>query len=605
MTTGMRSGSGGGWRHGGVSWWLGVRRDGDLTGRQATIASLWRPRRSGPTVEERARPCRQRDESSGPGPRARRTGRGLLPDGFLFGVATAGFQVEGGYNGPGEPANNWLAWEQVGRVEPVGRRRRLLGASRGGPRPGGRPRVRQLPAGRRVGPGGARRRTVSTGPPSTATWRSSTACVERGMAPLVTLHHFTHPAWLGEDLWLRPDAAGPVRRRGRGSSSPRSPRRCATGSPSTSSTSWPSMTYVTRRRSPRAGRAAFADAAVALDNLLAAHVLGLRRHPRRATRRRGDHQQLLPHVYEYDRLLVDLLLARSHGVERGDLDDWIAERRRRPLRPAARPRASARRCCAGPAPGSPPTGRPAPGSSAPRRALDALEASPHERTLDVLGIDYYDPLAARHFRLPGHRTAGGRSPLPARELWDDPPDPAGLTRWLGVQHALAPGLPLWVVENGMCNRVRRRPVLRPARRLGPAPVPAGEPGRGGRRRRRRRARRGLLALVAGRQLRVGLLRAALRPLRGRPRPRRARAAAWLETDAMGRDSAGTYRSDHRPDCGPGDRSVLDPGVIRRPVSARPGGTGRPGPARPRPRSGAPGRPAGSRAEMAPTPCPVG
>ncbi len=46
--------------------------------------------------------------------------RPLLPDGFVFGVATAGYQVEGGFNGPGEPSNNWLPWEQVGRVEPSG-----------------------------------------------------------------------------------------------------------------------------------------------------------------------------------------------------------------------------------------------------------------------------------------------------------------------------------------------------------------------------------------------------------------------------------------------------------------------------------------------------
>ena len=43
-----------------------------------------------------------------------------LPDGFRFGVATSGFQTEGGYNGPGQPANNWLEWERSGRVEPVG-----------------------------------------------------------------------------------------------------------------------------------------------------------------------------------------------------------------------------------------------------------------------------------------------------------------------------------------------------------------------------------------------------------------------------------------------------------------------------------------------------
>ena len=39
---------------------------------------------------------------------------------FLFGVATAGFQIEGGYNGRGEPRNNWFRWEAEGRVEPAG-----------------------------------------------------------------------------------------------------------------------------------------------------------------------------------------------------------------------------------------------------------------------------------------------------------------------------------------------------------------------------------------------------------------------------------------------------------------------------------------------------
>src|SRR5580698_10584486 len=43
-----------------------------------------------------------------------------LPPGFRFGVSTAGFQIEGGFNGPGEPANNWAGWERAGRVEPSG-----------------------------------------------------------------------------------------------------------------------------------------------------------------------------------------------------------------------------------------------------------------------------------------------------------------------------------------------------------------------------------------------------------------------------------------------------------------------------------------------------
>src|SRR6476620_5170234 len=43
-----------------------------------------------------------------------------LPEGFRFGVATAGFQVEGHFNGPGEARNNWYGWERDGRVEPSG-----------------------------------------------------------------------------------------------------------------------------------------------------------------------------------------------------------------------------------------------------------------------------------------------------------------------------------------------------------------------------------------------------------------------------------------------------------------------------------------------------
>ena len=49
-----------------------------------------------------------------------RSGPVALPEGFLFGVATAGFQIEGGFNGPGEPANNWARWEAGGRIEPSG-----------------------------------------------------------------------------------------------------------------------------------------------------------------------------------------------------------------------------------------------------------------------------------------------------------------------------------------------------------------------------------------------------------------------------------------------------------------------------------------------------
>ena len=54
---------------------------------------------------------------------ARRTDEtSLLGDGFLVGVATSGFQIEGGFNGDGEPHNNWSGWEGIGPDRALGRR---------------------------------------------------------------------------------------------------------------------------------------------------------------------------------------------------------------------------------------------------------------------------------------------------------------------------------------------------------------------------------------------------------------------------------------------------------------------------------------------------
>ena len=152
--------------------------------------------------------CEAGAMTPGPGPTPPEGGDragGILPEGFHFGVATAGFQVEGGFNGPGEPGNNWLRWEQVGRVEPSGNavgfwdrpeealdRAAGLGCdsfrlglewARVEPRPG------EVDDRALAGYG-----EIIDG------------CIQRGLEPLVTLHHFTHPSWLGEDFWLRPDA---------------------------------------------------------------------------------------------------------------------------------------------------------------------------------------------------------------------------------------------------------------------------------------------------------------------------------------------------------------------------------------------------------------
>ena len=507
--------------------------------------------------------------SSSTHPAAEGTAGPGLPDDFVFGVATAGFQVEGGFNGPGEPANNWLPWEQVGRVEPSGNavgfwehpeesldRAAALGCSS----------FRLGVEWARVFPedGGADAGALAS---YVAIVRG---CLDRGMEPLVTLHHFTHPAWLGDDFWLRPDAPDRYRAWVEVAVEALAPwvRWWVTINEINVLTtcSWLLGMF------PPGRFLAFEDAAIATDHLLTAHVRGYEVIHRVRPDAVVTTNNSCVSAYAYDRMLTDVLLVRSAGVERSRVDPWLTDRAREHdvlLPPSGVIEWAVRRLGAATAPYRRRGGAPGTGGGAgrgglfhrrapvPRRAVDAVYDSPHERTLDVLGVDWYDPTVSRHFRLPGHHTAGGRSSHPSRELWDDVPDPAALTRWLDVQRDLAPGLPLWVVENGLCNRVRRGHSLprldgwdRPRylrENLGAvmAAVDAGVPVAG----------YWHWSLVdnyewGSYEPRFGLY--------GVDRHRGERGMRWLETDALGDDSAGVYR-DIIAGLRAGDRGVLGAG----------------------------------------------
>ncbi len=484
----------------------------------------------------------------------RDAGSNPLPAEFLFGVATAGFQVEGGYNRPGQPANNWLAWEQIGRVAPSGnavgfwdRPEEALDRAAGL----GCNSFRFSVEWARVVP--------EDGPPDKEALIHYAAivdgCLERDLTPLVTLHHFTHPAWLGEHFWLRPDAADRFR-------------------------DWVGMVVDTLGDEVRhwvtineinalvlsswvlglfpPGRlAALDDMQMAVDSLLTAHVRAYEViHSARSDAVVTTNNTCLS-LYECDRLLVDLLACRSHGIERREIDEWIDERRAHhdSLLPARTGRERmARRLSAWRSVYGRSSRRP---GAVPRRALDAVYESPYERTLDALGLDFYQPTVGDHFRLPGHRTAGGHRSQPSRALWDDPPDPDGLRRWLAIQHSLVPDVPLWVVENGLCNRVvngRSYPRLdgwdRPRYLRGNVAalveaVDAGVPVAG----------YWHWSLVdnyewGSYEPRFGLY--------GIDRNRGRHGIEWMTTDALGADSAGAYR-DIIAGLRRGDRSVLDSG----------------------------------------------
>jgi beta-glucosidase/6-phospho-beta-glucosidase/beta-galactosidase len=496
--------------------------------------------------------------------------RPLLPDGFRFGVATSAFQIEGGLNGPGEPANNWARWEREGRVEPSGiavdfwnryEEQLDLAAALGCDT-------------FRLGLEWARVEPQAGQIDETALERYSAiidACLERGLEPLVTLHHFTHPAWLGEDFWLSTES--PERFAGwTALAVGRLGDRCRLWITFNEIVILAQLCYAFGLHPP-GRRFAWRETYTAIGHMFAAHV----RAYEEIHERRPDavvHTNVsLNSIYESDRLLTDLLLARSSGVPRADLGAWIAERREAwydaisPAKPIERffRRASAASAPVGRVPrrGERLYRRTRAGSDDPegelRPAIEAIYASPHVRTLDVLGIDYYDPVAANHIRLPGHRTAGGRSWQPNSDLWDDVVRPPGLTEYARASLALSKEaktdgrpLELWVVENGLCNRVRNGHSYE--RRDGWD--------------RPRYLRENLAAVVAA--LDAGLSIGAYlhwslvdnyewgsyQPRFGIHGVDRERGAKILATDSMGRDSAGAYRR-LIEGLRSGDRSVLD------------------------------------------------
>jgi beta-glucosidase/6-phospho-beta-glucosidase/beta-galactosidase len=387
---------------------------------------------------------------------------GLLPPGFLLGVATSGYQVEGGFNGPHQPANNWLAWEHSGRAEPSGvacdfwahpepvlDRAAGLGCNA----------FRLSVEWSRVEPEDGQLDEGALGRYAAIL----AGCAERGLEPVVTLSHFTHPWWLGEEFWLTPGSPDRFARH-----VARVVERLASGCRRWVTVNEPNvlalMGWVTGAHPP-GRRVAAADASAVIDNLLSAHVLAYRALHGAQPEALVTLTTSASSIYDYDRLLVDLLTVRAHGVGRSDVDEWIDERRALhdlAVPPASVAESAMRALFAAVSPYG--TGRGRPKGTAgrrpltrrvPRRVLDLVFSGPETRLLDASAFDWYDPAAAHALRWPGHRDALGRRRWRAtRALWDAVPDAEGLGRWCEDEAVRQPGLPQWVAENGMATLVR-------------------------------------------------------------------------------------------------------------------------------------------------------
>jgi beta-glucosidase/6-phospho-beta-glucosidase/beta-galactosidase len=388
--------------------------------------------------------------------------RGLwLPESFAFGFATAGAQNEGGYNGPGEPANNWWDWERNGHAEPSGiateswtRYEEDLDA------------VASLEcdaynlsiewARVRPRPGELDRAAVDRYVDMLASARV------RGIEPWVCLHHFTHPRWLGLDFWLREDSPRtfadhvrelvPLLNRGlvaRG----HAPVRIWITSAEINVLALQTYMAGYFPGAPHPLHVRFRSAARSLDHLLAAHILAYDAiHDAHEAAGfpppRVSENSFLFAIYELDRGLTDLLLARERGVGREEFPAYAAERKARWI--------AALDASFGPErdPLERLMGEISKLVAPPRltAALDALYSSPRPRKLDALATDIYHVWLKRRLHLPGATSVGGRDWSFTRKLWEDPPLPDALGEFC-LLLAQGTDLPVWIMENGICNRV--------------------------------------------------------------------------------------------------------------------------------------------------------
>lgn len=403
---------------------------------------------------------------------------------FLWGVSTSGFQHEGGYNGHGQPANNWAAWERSGRVEPSGR---AAGFWNGFEADFDRTQRLGLNAFRlgiewaRVQPGRAGERSIPSFDRQTLDHygRILVAARQRGLEPLVTLHHFTHPEWLGADAWLEPRTVALFRRYVR--RVVLHVNRCLqeAGLPPLRwflTVNEPNMLIVNTYQAhsfPGGRGSGFGASLRALQTLLLAHLAA---HEEIHDLYRTQPSWPAPWVsfnnyasdlYWMDKVFLDLLSARGRGVERDQIGDWLREQHHE---------FNSRFDRAGPDLEETPAywlgmlvkwlhhgiGSARFQSNSLALLLNHLYRHPEARTFDYVAFDYYDPFIGNAFRFPrfdemfmtGLSVREWMMQSITAKWWDWKVLPQGIRFFTELYAEEHPGLPIVMAENGMAVRQR-------------------------------------------------------------------------------------------------------------------------------------------------------
>jgi len=403
-------------------------------------------------------------------------------EGFLWGVASSGYQCEGGYNGPGEPRNNWAESEETGRVMRTGKatdfwnrhaedfeRARSIGLKA----------FRLSIEWARVQPS-ATAGKGATPPFDLAALDHYAAmiasCRSHGLEPVVTLHHFTHPDWLGIDAWL--DDAAPALFAKFVETAAAHINRKLIDTHAQAPIHWfvtlnePNMlvlnTYL-NRHFPGGGAAGFKVGVAAYNRLLAAHVLAYNAiHD--VYKAAGWASPMVTmntfcaDAYWSEKMLLDLLVMRERKIDPEDLTGYFrqgAENLHVAMTAAKLPFRTDPYVWIGrlvhglvdhfaPHYATP---------EAFRFFLDVLHRSPRERVLDYIGIDYYDPFTGHLFRPPSFtdlefKSKGIHGHLMnglSRKWWDWHVLPEGLhffSRYYAGEYKRG----VLIAENGMALR---------------------------------------------------------------------------------------------------------------------------------------------------------
>ena len=401
---------------------------------------------------------------------------------FLWGVATSAYQAEGGYNGDGQPKTNWAAAEEASHVAPLGNAAEFWTRFRD-----------DFALCRRLGLNAFRLSIEWSRVQPTLVNRESAPplfdyaaldhyaemlaeCRRAGLEPVVTLHHFVHPAWLGPDPWLRPETADLFARFV--DETLRYLNSALIGVHGLPPIHYyltvnePNMLVLNTyfgHQFPSAERAGLPRMTAAFSQLFRAHIFAYNRvhniyreldWPTPAVSVNNHCCDL----YFSDKLWLDVLSLRVAGIERDEVDSHLRTQARRfagdfknapiPLNRDLAYRMGGVFKFAAAA-----IGRRFLESRRWQSLLDAIYASPRAKLMDYLALDYYDPFTAHVLRLP----VWGDHEFPKKSFrsrmmnavtskwWEWRVLPRGL-RFFCQNYYEQFQLPILIAENGMALR---------------------------------------------------------------------------------------------------------------------------------------------------------